>query len=174
MARRFLPTMGKFPDWLVNGVSTLGGLGYLGPAPGTSGAFAGTLFYGFFGRWMGFGWTLVLIVGLFIVGWAFSGESEHRMGKIDPGCVIFDEFAAMPIVFLGMSHPVDGWRLALFLLAGFGLFRFFDILKPLGISRIQKLPGGLGIMLDDTAAAIASCLLLHAGALVIGFVAPVL
>ena len=41
------------------------------------------------------------------------------------------------------------------LLAGFGLFRFFDIAKPLGIRRLQALPGGWGVVIDDLAAALA-------------------
>jgi phosphatidylglycerophosphatase A len=49
-------------------------------------------------------------------------------------------------------------------LAGFGLFRFFDILKPLGISRLQNWPGGWGIVADDFAAALAACGALHLGA----------
>jgi phosphatidylglycerophosphatase A len=47
------------------------------------------------------------------------------------------------------------------LLAGFGLFRLFDILKPFGISRLQSLPGGWGVVADDLAAALAACATLH-------------
>ncbi len=43
------------------------------------------------------------------------------------------------------------------------LFRFFDIAKPLGISRLQDLPAGWGIVIDDTAAALATCAVMHAG-----------
>ena len=42
-----------------------------------------------------------------------------------------------------------------YMLAGFVLFRFFDILKPLGINKLQRYPGGLGVVLDDLAAALA-------------------
>jgi phosphatidylglycerophosphatase A len=48
------------------------------------------------------------------------------------------------------------------LLAGFALFRLFDITKPLGIARLQNLPGGWGVVIDDTAAALAACATLHA------------
>jgi len=47
------------------------------------------------------------------------------------------------------------------LLAGFVLFRIFDIAKPFGISKLQNLPGGLGCVVDDLAAGIASCIVLH-------------
>ena len=45
--------------------------------------------------------------------------------------------------------------------AAFCIFRFFDILKPLGINRIQRLPGGLGVVADDVAAALATCVVLN-------------
>jgi len=49
-------------------------------------------------------------------------------------------------------------------LAGVALFRLFDIAKPLGIRRLQELPGGWGIVIDDVAAALAACLVLHGAA----------
>jgi phosphatidylglycerophosphatase A len=80
----------------------------------------------------------------------------------DPGCIVLDEFAAMPLVFLGTDGLVTPERLPVLLFAGFALFRFFDILKPLGIRRLQDLPGGLGVLVDDLAAALAACGTLHA------------
>jgi phosphatidylglycerophosphatase A len=50
------------------------------------------------------------------------------------------------------------------LLAGFALFRLFDIAKPFGIRRLQALPAGWGVVADDVAAALASCATLHIGA----------
>jgi phosphatidylglycerophosphatase A len=163
MEKPRFPFMAKLPDWLVNGVATVCGLGYLKPAPGTIGSLVGTLFYALCLRGLGLAASLGVIVALFLAGWVFCDDSERRMGKTDPGCIIWDEFAAMPVVFLGLAAPAGGWQFVLFLLAGFGLFRFFDILKPIGISKLQYLPGGLGIMADDTAAALASCALMHAG-----------
>ena len=48
-----------------------------------------------------------------------------------------------------------GW---LVLLVGFLLFRLFDILKPLGIKKLQDYPGGVGVVLDDVAAGFATCI----------------
>jgi phosphatidylglycerophosphatase A len=163
MARRFFPTLERWPGWLVNGVATLGGLGYIKPAPGTIGAFVGTVFYAFCVRGTGMVSSLCLIAALFLIGWAFCDDSERRMGRTDPGCIIWDEFAAMPVVFLGLQAPSGTSALVVFLFAGFALFRVFDIFKPLGIAKLQNLPGGLGIMIDDTAAALFSCALMHAG-----------
>jgi phosphatidylglycerophosphatase A len=47
--------------------------------------------------------------------------------------------------------------------AGFALFRLFDIAKPFGISRLQRLPGGWGVVIDDLAAALVACAVLHGG-----------
>jgi phosphatidylglycerophosphatase A len=49
------------------------------------------------------------------------------------------------------------------LISGFALFRFFDVLKPFGIRKLQLLPGGLGVMIDDLAAALCSACLLYFG-----------
>ena len=78
--------------------------------------------------------------------------------------IVLDEFVAVPLVFFGLGGTngliayYGGWPI---LLLGFGLFRFFDILKPLGISRLQNLHGGVGCVADDLAAALASCICLH-------------
>jgi phosphatidylglycerophosphatase A len=78
--------------------------------------------------------------------------------------VVLDEFIVIPLCFLGWQS-LDGhlpyWAI---LLAGFALFRFFDIVKPLGIGRLQRLPGGWGVVADDVGAALAACATLHVGA----------
>jgi phosphatidylglycerophosphatase A len=154
-----------FPTRFVCAVATLGPLGARLPAPGTWGSLAGLLYFLLLfrhARWeVVFAWSVVLSY----VAVAFCGEAARRMNKKDPGEVVLDEFAVMPLVFLG-------WRAgpALYLpewaalLAGFGLFRFYDILKPLGIARLQRWSGGWGIVADDFAAALAACATLHLGA----------
>ena len=69
----------------------------------------------------------------------------------------------MPLCFLGWRMIAGTQPLAFLglMLAGFLLFRLFDIWKPLVIDKLQGLPGGWGIVLDDTAAALATCLTLH-------------
>jgi phosphatidylglycerophosphatase A len=94
---------------------------------------------------------------------AVCGEAERRLGLRDPGCIVLDEFVAMPLCFLGWQKlaaivPVYWvWILGLF------LFRLLDIFKPLGIRWLQELPGGWGVVVDDLAAAMGACLLLHVG-----------
>lgn len=154
-----------FSTRIVCAVATLGPLGRRLPAPGTWGSLAGLLYFLVFfrhARWeVIFAWTV--LAGYVAV--AFCGEAARRLGKSDPGEVILDEFVVMPLVFLGWrAGHVAGLSDWAVLLAGFGLFRFYDILKPLGIRRLEKWPGGWGIVADDVAAALAACGTLQLGA----------
>jgi len=150
------------PTRLVVGLATLGPIGQKLPAPGTWGSLAGLLYFLLFFHPLGLVSTLVLTgVGIYL-SVAFCGEAAERLGRKDPGEVILDEFAAMPLCFLGWrSLAAAGWPHWVIFLAGFALFRFFDILKPLGIRRLQHWPAGWGIVVDDVAAALATCLALH-------------
>jgi len=152
------------PNWFVVGTATLGPVGMKLPAPGTWGSLAGLLYALIFFRRLGWEVTLVWTTLFSLVAVFFTGEAARRMGKTDPGEVILDEFVVMPLVFLGWHAGYMGrlpeWAV---LLAGFGLFRFYDILKPLGIARLQRWPGGWGIVVDDFVAALAACATLHLG-----------
>ncbi|MDO8631269.1 MAG: phosphatidylglycerophosphatase A [Phycisphaerales bacterium] len=156
------------PSRLVVACATLGPLGQKLPAPGTWGSLAGLLYFLVFFYRAGAGGILVAsAVGAYLAV-AICGEAENRLGKRDPGEVVLDEFVAIPLCFLGwhsLSGALPPWTV---MLAGLVLFRFFDIVKPLGISRLQRLPGGWGVVVDDLAAALATCATLHVGAWVWG------
>jgi phosphatidylglycerophosphatase A len=104
---------------------------------------------------------LSMIAGYFAV--ALCGEAEFRLGRKDPGEVILDEFVVMPLCYLGFHFPDIAGAVPkiVVLLGGFAFFRLFDILKPFGIRRLQDLPGGWGVVIDDVAAALAACASLH-------------
>jgi phosphatidylglycerophosphatase A len=160
---RFLPSS------LVLAVATLGPLGRRRRAPGTWGAAAGLLYFtvlfwplGFW-PWSALWMLLFSLPGLYLAV-ALCGEAEFRLGRRDPGEVILDEFMVMPLCFLGWAGLATQWPAWAIFLAGFLLFRLFDIAKPLGIRRLQDLPGGWGIVSDDVAAALAACAVLHAAA----------
>lgn len=154
-------------NWVV-GLATLGPLGRRMPAPGTWGSAAGVLFALVFFRAVPWPTTLVVSLALGWVGVALCGEAERRLGRSDPGCVILDEFLAMPLVFLGARWAFAGvWPEWAVLLAGFALFRLFDIWKPAWIDRAQRWPGGWGVMADDYAAALTACAVLHGIALLV-------
>jgi len=154
-----------FSTRFVCAVATLGPLGRRLPAPGTWGSLAGLLYFALLfrdSRWeVILAWTVLL--SLVAVG--FCGDAARRLGRTDPGEVILDEFVVMPLVFLGWRAGAGAvWPEWLALVAGFGLFRFYDILKPLGIARLQRWPGGWGIVADDLVAALAAGGTLHLGA----------
>lgn len=152
------------PRSLVVGCATLGPLGQKLPAPGTWGSLAGLLYFALFFQRASIGAVLIasIVGGYLAVG--LCGEAEVRLRKKDPGEIILDEFVAIPLCFLGwrtLLHVAPVWVI---LLAGFALFRLFDIWKPLAIRRIQLLPAGWGVVADDVAAALAACSTLHIGA----------
>ncbi len=80
--------------------------------------------------------------------------------KKDPQQIVLDEIAAVPITFFLVPH--EAWSRPLVVLAGFVLFRFFDITKIPPAKQLERLPTGLGIMADDWAAGVYACLVLHA------------
>lgn len=127
------------------------------PAPGT----VGTALFGMplawaVGQLPGSGWQLLAIAVAFLVGIPIATVANRALGAAkDHQAIVWDEIAAMPIVFLLV--PMANWKVAL---AGFALFRFFDILKPAPAGQLEQLPEGLGIMADDAMAAVYGCLAL--------------
>lgn len=100
-----------------------------------------------------------IIVLLCIAGIPICTAAAKEIGRKDPGSVVLDEYASLPITFLLV--PVELMSSPWVLASGFVLHRVFDISKPPPIDRLEKLPDGLGIMADDWVAAIYSCAALH-------------
>ena len=150
------------PTRWVLALATLGPLGMRLPAPGTWGSLAGVLYFTVFFFTLSWPSYLLLAVAGLYVAVALCGEAELRMGRTDPGEVILDEFTAMPLCYLGWRTLAEAAPVWVVALAGFALFRLFDITKPFGISRLQRLPGGWGVVMDDVAAALATCVVMHA------------
>ena len=73
----------------------------------------------------------------------------------DPGHVVADEMVGMWLTLVGL--PLNLLNIGL----GFLLFRFFDIAKPLGIRRMEAIPGGWGVVLDDVLAGVYANILLQ-------------
>jgi len=93
---------------------------------------------------------LVTVLGVL----ASDGVSRSR-GSDDPSFVVVDEIAGQMTALLFVPVTLVNT------MAGIALFRAFDIWKPLGIRRLEKLKDGVGIMADDLAAGFLSCLILH-------------
>ncbi|MGD1030574.1 MAG: phosphatidylglycerophosphatase A [Opitutaceae bacterium] len=168
---RFLPTR------TVLMLATLGPVGRRLPAPGTWGSVGGLLYFAVFfdplysEPYRGTVFSLILSAVGGYLAVALCGEAEFRLGRKDPGEVILDEFVAMPLCFLGwnalqLNELPELLRKSVVWILGLALFRLFDIWKPFGIKKLQDLPGGWGIVVDDYAAALATCLVMHAAKLV--------
>ena len=130
-------------------LATLGPIGRYLPAPGTVGSVS-ALIIGFFLAKNGFiilfsATLLVTILGVFAAD-AYS----QLTGTDDAGEVIIDEVAGQWLVLLCIPPNIDSTLL--WYVAGFVLFRLFDILKPWPVSAAEGLPGGIGVMADDVVA----------------------
>jgi len=129
-------------------ISTVGYCGYFPVAPGTVGSAAGLVVY-LLVWWAGSPLVEIgLIVALFAAGVWAGTISERYFGGIDPGPIVIDEVVGMLITLAFI--PV-GWSGAL---AGFFLFRVFDVFKPWPARSLERLHGGLGVMADDAMAAV--------------------
>lgn len=142
-------------------IATSLGAGYLPVAPGTWGALVAIVIWLPLYLWLPGtpAWiiTTLAIVALAVSGTWASTESEKYWGK-DPVVACVDETVGQLISMLplcGGPETAPWWMIAVSL----GLFRFFDIFKPLGIRKLEKLPGGLGMMADDVLAAIYSAII---------------
>jgi len=136
--------------------STFFGVGYAPGAPGTAGTLAavgvvyllslvgGTVFYS------------VFTLGLIIISFATAGRCVSIFKREDPPEVVIDEVCGFLVCMLFV--PLNPINLAL----GFFLFRFFDIAKPFAIRKVEKLPRGYGIVMDDVLAGVYGNLCLQA------------
>lgn len=136
------------------------GIGFLPRAPGTFGSLLGPPLIMAVQQLNPTGPMLSLLGGVFVLaGIPICSRASTALGRHDPGQVVYDEVAAFWLVFLPQlltATPVT-WPQAVI---GFLLFRFFDISKLWPMSRLEKLPGGIGIMADDLAAGLMAGALL--------------
>jgi phosphatidylglycerophosphatase A len=138
--------------WWAWVIATFFGAGFGKPGPGTWGSVAAVLLwaaYAFTIHPAPLALTLALTLGIalsLILGIPAATIVARESGRKDPQCVVIDEVAGQWITLLG--SPFD-LRHALIALV---LFRLFDMTKPFPIRRIEHLPEGWGIVLDDVAA----------------------
>ncbi len=152
----------KTPCWSLL-VGTLLCVGFIEPGPGTWGSAIGVLVWFLVPKATPSAWHVPLAIGAAVmvtnIGIPAATRVERATGKVDPSCVIVDEAAGQLFALIG--SPL-AWKPVL---AGFVLFRIFDILKLFPLRCLERLRGGLGIMMDDVGAGfyslIALQLLLH-------------
>ena len=144
------------------------GVGFMPFGPGTFGSLVGLgMAYGLIAK---FGGEVVLLQNLLLlVGVAtaalgiWSGTRAERIfGRKDAGQVVMDEVCGQVISFalIGpyLARLGGAWRW--WMVAGFLLFRVFDMFKPYPIDRLQDLEGGFGVMMDDVVAGIYAAIAL--------------
>jgi phosphatidylglycerophosphatase A len=137
---------------VLKNIATLGFIGYLPVAPGTFGSFVAYVFYILLKPSL-----LIHIILLFIIipiGILSSYHAEILLQQKDSRHIVIDEFCGYLLsAFLIPYH---------YALGAFFLFRFFDIVKPFPIKKIESLlSGGKGIMADDIVAALYTNLILQ-------------
>jgi len=132
------------------------GLGFLPIAPGTWGSLPPVAIFLLFNLYQvpTLTTSIVMVVLMLISSILcvmFTPSIQKITGKTDPGEVVIDEFAGQCVAFAILAGQSNIWLTAI---AGFLLFRFFDILKPAPIRNLEKLPKGWGVLLDDLLAGV--------------------
>lgn len=136
---------------LIRALATVGFLGDLVPAPGTTvGSLAGLLL---FIACAGTPWHLLVGLLLTLVSFPVCGLEARRRQQRDPGAVVLDEvvgqwWALQVLTWSGVPRQFS-WLISTFL-----VFRLLDVLKPAPVGRVEELPGGLGIVADDLVAGV--------------------
>jgi phosphatidylglycerophosphatase A len=124
------------------------GSGLWPKGPGTAGTLAGWLLYPFVRAPLTEALFAGLLVACFLFGILACERTGRALGVSDPGCIVWDEIVAIWLV-LWLSPDTLLWQAV-----AFGLFRFFDIVKPQPIRWVDAhAHGGFGVMIDDILAA---------------------
>lgn len=143
-------------SWLV---ATFFGVGHMYPGPGTWASAITVAAWWMAAHFLRPEWHLPAIIVaatvITLAGIPPSTVVARESGREDPGFVVIDEVAGQLIALIGA--PLS-WN---YLLAGFILFRGFDIVKPFPLRRLEKLPEGTGIMMDDAGAGLYALVLLQ-------------
>jgi phosphatidylglycerophosphatase A len=152
MAERIAPQLLRHPlDFLALGF----GSGLVPRAPGTAGTVAAIPLYLVL---QSLTWQVYLprVAVLFLVGIPICAHTARRLGVHDHPGIVWDEIVGYLVT---MAFAPPGW---MWVLAGFVLFRFFDVLKPWPIRWFdRRVGGGFGIMVDDLLAGVAAAAVLQ-------------
>jgi phosphatidylglycerophosphatase A len=138
-------------------ITTLFGLGYLRPAPGTWGSLAALPLAWLLHMAGGFWLLLAATIAVAALGWWATGVQTAGKADHDPSEIVIDEvvgqwIALWPVSFGAMFADVDILRLWPGIVTAFIAFRLFDILKPGPVGWADRMHGPTGVMLDDVIA----------------------
>lgn len=140
-------TLNRLVDLLSLAFSRLGVAGLSPVMPGTCGSAVAAALAPFIFMPLGYAARACVLILVFIAGSLAATRAEKLLGKKDPGQVVIDELLGQWLAYLPFS-TLAPWEY----IAGFILFRIFDISKPWPVRNLEKLPSGWGIMADDAAA----------------------
>ncbi|MGE5540027.1 MAG: phosphatidylglycerophosphatase A [Gemmatimonas sp.] len=144
-------------------IATLGGLGRIGPGPGTLGSLA-TLPITWYVSRGGIPALVAFAAVAFALGWWASALYVRNSRAQDPSEIIIDEVAGQALTLAFAPLALNLW----WTVAGFVLFRVFDIWKPWPVSLAERrLKGGLGVMADDIVAALYAGVVLSVARLIL-------
>lgn len=129
-------------------IATCAYVGYAPVAPGTFGSAIGLAVFYVVRHQRSTTVEVAAIVALAAVGLWSATEAEHHFGGIDPGPVVIDEVIGMLITLAFIPVNMAGAIVA------FLIFRFLDVVKPWPARRLEQLPGGFGVVLDDMMAGV--------------------
>ncbi len=140
-------------------VATFFGAGRLKPGPGTWGSVATVILWALASSHIPVAnrtWaTIIAAAVVTLIGIPAATAVSRASTSKDPQFVVIDEVAGQLVTLIGV--PL-GWKT---FLAGLILFRAYDILKPFPIRRLERLPEGTGIVVDDLGAGIYALLVMH-------------
>ncbi|MDP2939363.1 MAG: phosphatidylglycerophosphatase A [Candidatus Omnitrophota bacterium] len=134
-------------------ISTFFYLGCFPFIPGTMGSFAGVLVYLFVADFLTA--YAVMTIYILILGFAVCSQAEKLFERNDPPEVVIDEVCGMLIALFSLPKT---WPI---IFCAFFLFRGFDTIKPWPIDKLEKVPFGAGIMLDDIMAGVYTNLVMR-------------
>lgn len=137
-------------------VASVLGIGYVGKGGGTVAAVVYCIIW--FLLPAGYDksyWQVIITILIIVAGTWSSGVLDSKWGK-DSSKVVIDEVAGMAIALLYVPQQV------LYVLISLVAFRFFDIVKPLGIRKTEQLPKGWGVMADDILAGLYAWIVVQA------------
>lgn len=142
-------------------IATVFGAGYSPIAPGTAGSAVTVLILWLvpFSR----GGLVLFLVAVVVIGTWAADVAERRLGGKDPGAIVIDEVAGMTLSVV--AFPLTPGVL----LAGFVLFRIFDVVKPPPARESQRFRGGVGVMIDDVIAGLYALAILAVSRAVLGW-----
>jgi phosphatidylglycerophosphatase A len=148
----------RCPFWATF-IATFFGVGRLRPGPGSWASAATVILWAALAHTLGASLRIPVSIALAalvtLMGMPAATQVARASGVKDPQSVVIDEVAGQLIALI--AAPL-AWKT---FLAGFILFRSFDIVKPPPVRRLEGLPAGAGIVLDDVAAGLYALLGMH-------------